>query len=145
MKLHILILTIFSLTLISCKKNKEVEAIAPGLVGKWRMVVVKDNATGAASTKPASINGEVEIEFAFTAYTAGKIDGNTPTNTLTADFTVGTNSSIQIPAVAATKTSETSWGREFLDNIDSSQDYNFEADGKLNIHTAAKTLTFQKL
>ena len=145
MKVHILIFTIFSLTLFSCKKNNEVEAIAPDLVGKWRMIIVRDNTTGSTSTKPASINGEVEIAFAFTAYTAGKINGNTPTNTLTADFTIGRNRSIQIPSVAASKLSETSWGREFLDNITSSQDYSFEADGKLNIHTADKTLIFQRL
>ena len=145
MKLHILIFTVFSLTLFSCKKNNEVEAIAPDLVGRWRMIIVKDNATGSTSTKPASINGEVEIAFAFTAYTAGKINGNTPTNTLTANFTIGRNRSIQIPAVTATKIMETSWGQQFLDNITFSQDYIFEVDGKLDIHTTDKTLIFQKL
>lgn len=133
------------MTLSSCRKSTSVEALAPDLVGKWRMIVVKDNATGSTSTKPASINGEVEIAFAFTTYTTGKIIGNTPTNTVTADFTIGRNRSIQIPAVDATKIIETSWGREFLENITSSQDYIFAIDGKLDIHTADKTLVFKKL
>jgi hypothetical protein len=145
MKLLVLFLSVFSLTFSSCEKNDKVEAIAPALVGNWRMIGVKDNATSSTLSKPASINGEVEITFTFSSYIGGTIDGNTPTNTLTANFTIRRNRSIQIPAVSATKVMETSWGKEFLDNITFSQDYIFETDGKLDIHTADKTLIFQKL
>jgi len=44
-----------------------------------------------------------------------------------------------------TKVAETSWGDEFVQNITVAQSYSFETDGKLNIHTVSKTLTFRKL
>jgi hypothetical protein len=52
---------------------------------------------------------------------------------------------MSIPDLGMTKVAETSWGNEFVKNIRDAREYSFEVGGKLNIKTAEKTLTFQKL
>lgn len=61
------------------------------------------------------------------------------------DYFIGPNQSMSIPDLGMTKVVETSLGKEFVKNIRDAQEYSFEVGGKLNIKTAEKTLTFQKL
>ena len=60
------------------------------------------------------------------------------------DYSVGANQTITIPVLAMTKVGETSWGKLFVDNILSSQQYTFEPGEMLNIKTTNKTLTLHK-
>jgi hypothetical protein len=135
-----------SLTLIACKKTGSASTGSASLDGTWRMVLVKENSSGLVTTKPSSIQGDVDIAFTTVNFAAGFLRGNTPTNDISqSDYSVGTNQSLAIPNLNMTKVTETSWGKEFVDNIRSSQEYGFETDGKLTIKTASKTLTFIKL
>jgi hypothetical protein len=116
------------------------------LEGKWRMIRVKDNTSGSTTTKPSSIQGDVDITFTSTTITNGSFIGNTPTNDIWENnYSLGANQSITIPVLAMTKVAETSWGIFFVDNIRSSQKYSFEAGGKLNIQTTNTTLSFRRL
>jgi len=110
------------------------------------MIIVIENASGLATTKSSSIQGEVEIIFTYNSTTNGIFSGNTPTNEIMQnDYSTGANQSITIPVLSITKVMETSWGNEFVDNIRSSQNYSFDAGDKLAIKTTNKTLIFQKL
>jgi hypothetical protein len=51
---------------------------------------------------------------------------------------------MNIPNLPMTKVAETSWGKEFVDNIRSAEKYSFDMDHHLVIHTAANILVFQK-
>ncbi len=146
MKQIFFLIAIISLTLFSCKKTNLVDPIPTSIDGKWRMILVKDNASGLTTTKPSSIQGDVNITFTSTSTTNGTFVGNTPTNDIWKnDYSIGANQSIIIPVLSMTKVGETSWGILFVDNIRSSQEYSFEIGGKLNIKTTSKTLSFQKL
>lgn len=145
MKHYFLLLGILTLTITSCKKSDSINSIEPNLAAAWRMVLVKDISTGSIMSKPSSINGEVDITFTFVTATSGTMKGKTPTNILTADYSISGNGAISIPAVSATKVMETSWGRQFLDNVTTSQNYFFDNYTRLNINTSKKILTFQKL
>jgi hypothetical protein len=146
MKQIFFLIVIISLSLFSCKKTNSVDPIPTSLEGKWRMILVKDNASGLATTKPSSIQGDVDITFTSTSMTNGTFVGNTPTNDIWEnDYSIGANQSLTIPVLAMTKVGETPWGILFVDNIRNSQEYSFEIGGKLNIKTTNKTLTFRKL
>ena len=146
MKQVFFLIAIISLILFSCKKTNSVDLIPTSLNGKWRMILVKDNASGLTTTKPSSIQGDVDITFTSITMTNGTFVGNTPTNDiLKNNYSIGANQSITIPVLAMTKVGETSWGILFVDNVCSSQEYNFEIGGKLSIKTTNKTLTFRKL
>ncbi len=146
MKQIFFLVAIIGLTLFSCKKTDSCDPIPTSLDGKWRMIIVKENTTGSTTTKPSSIQGDVDITFTSTSATNGTFIGNTPSNEIQQnDYSIGTNQSLTIPNLSMTKVGETSWGKEFVDNIRSSQEYNFENCGRLNIKTTNKTLTFQKL
>ena len=145
MKTILLLIVVFGLTQISCKKPNTSDSVPTSLNGKWRMIIVKDNATGLTTTKPSSIQGNVEITFTSISTTNGTFTGNTPTNEIAQnDYLTGPNQSLAIPALGMTKVAETSWGKEFVNNIRSSKEYSFETGGRLNIKTENTTLTFQK-
>jgi hypothetical protein len=146
MKQIFFLFAIISLSLLSCKKTNSVDSTPASLDGKWRMIIVKENASGITTIKPSSIQGEVEISFTSTSMTNGTFIGNTPTNDIGQnDYSTGANQSISIPVLSMTKVMETSWGNEFVDNIRSSQNYSFETSSRLAIRTTNKTLLFQKL
>ena len=146
MKKFLLFAVLLSLTQISCKKSSLSDTTPTSLDGKWRMIAVKDNATGITTTKPTSTQSDVEITFNSSTPTEGTFVGNTPTNDIWKNaYSIGANQTITIPVLAMTKVAETPWGNEFVDNIRSSQKYSFETGEKLIIKTANKTLTFQKL
>ena len=147
MKQAVFLITLIGVIfLFSCKKSCSIDNELSSLNGKWRMIIVKENVSGFTTTKASAIHGEVEITFISTSSTAGSFIGNTPTNEIWQnDYVIGSNKSITIPTLSMTKVMETSWGKEFVDNIRNSQEYNFERGGKLNIKTTNKTLTFRKL
>src|SRR4030095_144863 len=131
---------------VSCTKKDANDSVPVSLEGKWRMILVKDNTSGLVTSKPLSIQGEVEITFTTANSTNGTFRGFTPTNEIAQnDYTVGTNQSISIPNLSMTKVIETIWGNQFVENIRSSQQYSFETGNKLIIKTTNKILTFLKL
>lgn len=141
MRQYILLLILTGLALTSCKKDNS----GNSLTGNWRMISVKDNATDTVSTKPTNVNGDVDITFISSTSKKGIMSGVTPTNTLRGDYVIKNNREISIPSLSCSLVIETSWGLEFLNNITSSKDYFFDADGKLNINTGTdKTLTFAR-
>jgi hypothetical protein len=145
MKKLLSLVMILGLSQFSCKKSSITDPIPTSLDGKWRMIIVKDNATGLTTTKPASIKNDVDITFTSTNSTNGTFIGNTPTNEIgKSDYSIGTNQTITIHDLLMTQISETSWGNEFVENFGSSQKYSFKIGGRLNITTTTKTLTFQK-
>lgn len=52
-----------SLAQFGCKKSGCLEPAPTSLNGKWRMIAVKDNASGLTTTKPVSIQNDVDITF----------------------------------------------------------------------------------
>jgi hypothetical protein len=146
MKKILFIISLLSLAQFSCKKADSCSPAPTSLEGKWRMVIVSDNLSGSSTTKAASIKGDVEIVFTPTSPTTGSFSGNTPSNTIQPNaYSTGSNHTIVMPVLYMTKVAETSWGNEFVDNIRSAQEYNFEKCGILKIKTASKMLSFQKL
>ena len=126
MKQLLFFAVIINLTLFGCKKSNLAEPTPTLLNGKWRMINVKDNASGSTTTKPSSIQNDVDITFTSTNSTTGTFTGNTPTNKIEkSDYPIGSNQTITIPTLAMTKVGETSWGIPFVDNIRSSQEYSF--------------------
>jgi heat shock protein HslJ len=144
MKRFVLLLSILAVSVLSCKKDNKVQGTEKDLPGNWRMIAVRDNTSGSTASKPSSITGDVDITFHFTSATDGNITGNTPTNTLIAEFTIGQSNTIRILALAATKAMETPWGEAFLDHVTQSQRYVFESNNRLAINTGIKTLVFQR-
>ena len=134
-----------SLAQFGCKKSGCLEPAPTSLNGKWRMIAVKDNASGLTTTKPVSIQNDVDITFTSINSAGGTFTGNTPTNQIWQnEYSTGANQTLTIPALGMTKAWETSWGSLFVNNIRSSRDYTFEAGGLLNINTDANTLIFRK-
>ena len=131
---------------IACRKSSLSCPITNSLNGKWRMVLVKDNASGLTTNKPSSIQNDVDITFTPTNATTGTFNGNTPTNEISQnDYSLGANQTISMLSLSMTKVAETSWGSLFVDNINASQNYTFENGGMLDITTIKKTLVFRKL
>ena len=143
------LIAIISVAQLSCNKPVSTFSVptSPTLLnGKWRMVSVKETASGLTITKPSSIQGDVDIIFTSTTVNEGVLSGNTPTNIISqSDYVIGANQAIEIPALSMTKVQETTWGYEFVNNIRDSKKYGFEIDGKLTIKTTNKTLIFKKL
>lgn len=145
MKQVIFSIAIVSLTLLSCNKPYPTGSVSATLEGNWRMMIVKNNTSGTIITKPADIQGNVDITFLAINSTSGSLNGHTPTNLIVeSNYSTDTNRRLSIPVLVMTKVAETSWGSEFVNNIRSSQKYHFETDGKLVIETLEKTLTFQR-
>jgi len=133
-------------TLFSCEKAGPCDPIPASLDGKWRMITVKENSSGLTTTKPSSIQGDVDIEFTSTSPTNGIFTGNTPTNSIMQnDYSIGANQSLSIPNLSMTKVMETTWGAEFVGNIRDAQEYSFDTGRKLHIKTINKTLIFKQL
>lgn len=145
MKRPTILIAFLAVTVFSCSRSMDKVTTPTGsLEGTWRMVAVKDNATSLQYDKPGAITGEVEITCVAVNAGKGFFNGKTPTNTLWADYTLEPIDKIVIPAVAATKVSETSWGLDFLYNITTADTYSFEEGGRLRIHTEKKTLIFKR-
>lgn len=133
-------------TLFSCNKADSCDPIPASLDGKWRMITVKENSSGLTTTKPSSIQGDVDITFTAINAAHGIFRGNTPTNSIMQnDYSIGANQSLSIPNLNMTKVMETTWGAEFVDNIRDAIEYSFDTGGSLHIKTINKTLTFKKL
>jgi len=108
MKKLLFFVCICGLTILSCNRKDSIDI--PGLVGKWRMVIVKENATGLATTKPASIQGDVDITFKSISNSSGVFFGNTPTNVIMENaYSTNTNQALAISVLSMTKVAETSW------------------------------------
>jgi hypothetical protein len=145
MKNILLFVTILGITQMGCKKSNLTDPRPTSLDGKWKMITVKDNATGLTTTKPTSIQRDVDITFTSTSSTTGTFIGNTPSNEIWQnDYIIGSNQSMSIPRLSMTKVGETPWGNTFLDNIRSSLKYSFESGGRLDIITISKTLIFYR-
>lgn len=129
---------------ISCSRN----AAGPtpvSLDGAWKMIAVKDNSKGIITTKPAAVQGEVELFFKSTNATNGMLAGKTPSNDiLPSAYSLGAGQQIAIPAVDMTKTGETSWGNEFVLHIRGAQTFGFDAGDILYINTTERVLIFKK-
>ncbi|MBS1600253.1 MAG: hypothetical protein JST75_18640 [Bacteroidetes bacterium] len=135
-----------ALVFFACQKTNSAHNTSGSLQGNWRMVSVTENSSGTVTTKAPSIQGDVDLSFTAVNMMNGFFQGNTPTNDISpSDYSTGANQSLSIPALSMTKVGETSWGKEFVDNIRDAQAYSFETDGKLSIKTKSKTLTFVKL
>ena len=146
MKSVFLPVVFFCTAMLSCQRQNSMTSNEGSLDGKWKMIIVKDNFSGSATTKPSSIQGEVEITFTIINASNGTFTGNTPTNDIWQNnFYVGANQALSIPVLSMTKVMETSWGNEFVSNICSSQTYSFDVHKLLHIKTTTKTLVFQKL
>ena len=144
MKPSILLLVLIGLTLFSCKKNNS-NTVFGSIEGSWQMIVVTDITTNTTLTKPSSIQKDVVITFVPNSSTTGTFTGETPSNDIWQNnYTLG-GETISIPVLSMTKVAETTWGKQFVDNITSAQHYSFESGGKLNIKTTNKILTFKKL
>jgi len=152
MKSSYIILFLIAPVLFSCKKSvaDDVPSIVNGplnnIDGTWKMIVVKDNTTNSSTTKPSFIQGDVVITIVSNSATTGVFNGKTPSNKIMSnDFSLGPNYIISMPVLSMTKVNETTWGREFVDNIRDAQQYSFTSVGELSIRTTHKTLTFKKL
>ena len=109
------------------------------------MIFVKDLTSGNSFTKPASVTGDVLINFTQVDATNGTFYGNTPANEVWEnDYSISANQSITIPQLAMTKVGETNWGNYFSANIKDATHYLFLNDNKLNIITDKKNLIFVK-
>src|SRR5664279_937955 len=107
----------YSLLLLCCNKSGS-NKVTSSLDGKWKMVTVKDIASGIETTKPSSVQGEVEITFTSINALGGTFNGKTPSNEIeSAKFSLGANQSISISELSMTKVNETDWGFNFTDNI----------------------------
>lgn len=107
--------------------------------------MVKDNSSGITITKPANVQGNVDLTFTATNDTSGIFYGHTPTNEISqSDYLSGTNHQLAIPSLSMTQVAETPWGNEFVTNICSAQEYSFDGNGKLVIKTTNKTLSFER-
>jgi hypothetical protein len=135
-----------SLIQISCKKDASTGSTPTSLDGRWRMVIVKDNASGLITTKPGSVERDIDITFAYTTPNEGVFNGSTPANLISQSlYSTGSNQSIHIDLFMATKVNEPEWGNLFIDNFGEAQSYSFATDGLLNIKTINKILTLKKL
>jgi hypothetical protein len=146
----LLMAALFSLSLFSCSRDADDDMLAnnnTSIEGSWRMVAVKNNSTGFIHGKPRAITGDVDIMFLAVSPDKGFINGKTPTNTIfrnSNQYNLGEAGKISIPCLAITKVAETSWGLDFVYSITKSDNYSIEPGGRLRIHTAEKTLYFER-
>jgi len=146
MKLIAPFIAFLGLVLFSCSKEYSFESAPGNLQGTWRMFKVKDNSSASSATKPADLQGEVEITFAATSNISGVLVGHTPTNIISqSGYATDINQLLTISALYITKLWETPWGNEFVANICSAYAYHFDRDGNLVIMTVNKTLIFERV
>lgn len=141
MKRFLLFISLAAFSFFACNKSS---SVPHSLKGKWRMILSTDNETSVATTKPSSIQGDVDITFIPSNSSEGAFDGNTPTNAFQGSYTIGLGEMINIQSVLITKVMETSWGMEFADNFPNAKSYSFDK-GSLIIKAPNKTLVFEKL
>ena len=145
MKHAFLFVAFISLILCSCQKPNSADPASASLSGAWRMIIAADNASGLTTSKPPSIQGNVDITFTPGIAARGTFTGLTPSNHIgESDYSTGPNQSLAVSNLFMTKIAETSWGAEFVNNIRSAERYTFDKSGKLIIVTTNKTLTFIK-
>jgi hypothetical protein len=145
MKIAFLLMSLLGLMFFSCNKSA-CDTVHESLEGTWKMILVKDNATNTASTKPSSIKGDVILTFVPSSPTTGSFTGKTPSNDIwPSEYELGPKQELSIPNLSMTKVGETPWGEEFVNNIREAQQYSLEEEEKLNIRTLNKMLTFRKL
>lgn len=117
MKSFILLVSLMGFMFFSCKKT-----VSDNIVGTWKMITVKDNATNSSTTMPPSIEKDVIITFVPNSASGGTFTGKTPTNIIDENpYSFGANQAILIPVLSMTKVGETSWGMQFVDNIRDAQ------------------------
>ena len=142
MKFSFLLLSIAILG-SSCEKSVLDNAT---LRGTWKMVLVKNNTTGALEVKASTIDKDVIFILVPAEGNRGIFSGKTPSNDFGPnEYLLGGGQTISTPNLSMTKVAETSWGELFVNNIRNTKQYSFEADGKLTLLTTTKILTFQKL
>lgn len=73
-------IAITSVVFFSCSKSNFSNQTDTSLNGKWRMMTIKDNGSLVLTTKPAYLQGEVEITFTAISATTGTFTGITPSN-----------------------------------------------------------------
>lgn len=130
----------------SCQKKDATYTTLQSIDAAWRMITVKDNASGISTGKPSSIQGDVDITFMSVGAMNGVFSGATPTNQIyQSDFSIRNSNEISVQNLMMTKVAETSWGKDFVDHIRDAQAYSFDANGYLTIVTANNTLTFKRL
>lgn len=144
-----LMAALLSLALFSCSRDADNDMLAnnTSIEGSWRMVAVKNNITGLVHGKPGAITGDVDIMFLAVNADKGFINGKTPTNEIfrnSNEYTLGESGKISIPCLSITKVAETSWGLDFVRSITKSDNYSIEPGGRLRIHSAEKTLYFER-
>lgn len=145
MKSPFLIMAFVSIALFSCRKD-QADIVSTSLDGKWKMIEVTDHSTNSGTTKPASLFGDVIINFVSTGNSGGVFNGTTPTNDLGPNtYYIGTSNTLFITSLGMTKVAETSWGMLFVGNIRDAQQYQFAAGNLLDIITINKTFRFQKI
>ena len=147
MRRFIYAIAIISLAIISCQKpNASLRPATPALNGSWRRILVTDNVSGLATTKPVTIPNDVDITFTSLGPGNGTFTGVTPTNQIWENgYSTGAGQTIAIPELGITKAWETDWGYFFVGNIRSSLSYTLGAGNILDIRTVNKTLRFRKL
>lgn len=145
MKKALFVISVLSVAIFSCSKQEANRSNCQKLDGSWKMISVKDNHSAVVSTKPSSVLKDVLITFSPASATSGTFTGYTPTNDLSqSQYLTGSSQELTVLNLAMTKVAETSWGKEFVDNIRDAQRYSFENNGNLDIKTAAKVLIFQR-
>ena len=98
MKQILFLAVMLSLTQFGCKKSDCLESAPKSLNGKWRMITVKDNASGLTTTKSPLIQNNVDLIFTSSNLNSGTFIGNTPTNEIWKNsYSTGTNQTITIP------------------------------------------------
>ncbi|HEY5463093.1 MAG TPA: hypothetical protein VIJ95_07550 [Hanamia sp.] len=140
----VLIILLTAFTIFSCKKSPFED---PALVGKWKMIEVRDNTNDTVFTKPASVNENVEIVFSYSSSGKGEMIGNATIAPVRGSFTVGEQRTISIPLVYYDIDKvgfdifwgSSEWDSEFLNNITISKSYFFDSSGNLNINTTNNT------
>jgi hypothetical protein len=141
-----IIATICCFLQVSCKKESVASTVTGKFKGTWRMVMVKQITTGVTTKNPAADQEQVEITFTATTDSTGTFSGKTAVNTINgAEYKANVNQTIQIPFLIMTKVEETPWGYLFVNNILNVMKYDFDGDGRLNINTPVKILSFQKI
>lgn len=133
-----------ALALFSCSRDLDGLPVNKNIEGNWRMVLVKVNSTGFMHTKPGAVTGDVDITFVAATPGKGFINGRTPSQPIEAEYELSSPDGMKIPVITYGKIAETSWGLDFLYNIISADTWSIEQDGKLRIHTANKTLYFER-
>jgi len=139
---------LFALVICLIQMACQPAAIAPvpgSLNGNWKMILVKNNASGSTTLKPASVQSDVEITFTPASSILGSFKGKTINNNFFGDYTIGSYQTMAVPIMGRTDVMETVWGSFLMDNLRTAQYYSFQAGNQLIIITEKVTLTFEKL